>query len=170
MKRECTGFFSFIFRSKTEFPAVIFTCSYKNYRRSNGWSADQRKTNGINKAPTLPSLAAGSLELCINVDCDAGLEVDGEVILEDRDLGDQALDQHLVKLYDGGGLAFDEILQVLDQAHLLVLDHTVHLGLLSHIPETENLVNDGVVVSLLVGLLHKLLLQLPEALVDDLRG
>ena len=40
------------------------------------------------KTPTLPSSAAGSLLLCFDVDCDSGLEVDGEVILEDGDLGD----------------------------------------------------------------------------------
>ena len=86
----------------------------------------------ITEAPTLPSSAAGSLVLCFDFDGDSGLEVDGEVILEDRNLRDQALDQRLVKLCDGGRLAFDEILQVLDQAHLLILDHAVHLGLLSH--------------------------------------
>ena len=83
--------------------------------------------------------------LCLNIDCNSGLEFHGEVILENRDLRDQALDQYLVKLRDRGGLAFDEILQVLDQVHLLILDHTVDLGLFSHIPESKNLVSDGVV-------------------------
>lgn len=30
----------------------------------------------------------GELLLCLNIDCNPGLEVDGEVILEDGDLGD----------------------------------------------------------------------------------
>lgn len=30
----------------------------------------------------------GELLLCFDIDCDPGLEVDGEVILEDGDLGD----------------------------------------------------------------------------------
>ena len=108
--------------------------------------------------------------LCFDSDGDSGLEIHSEVILEDRDLRDQALDQHLVKLRDGGGLAFNEILQVLDQAHLLVLDHAVDLGLLSHIPEPEDFIRDGIVVSFLIGLLHELLLQFPEAFVDDFWG
>ena len=89
--------------------------------------------------------AAGSLVLCFDFDGDSGLEVDGEVILKDRNLRDQALDQRLVKLRDGGGLLMDEILQVLDQAHLLILEHAVDLGLFSHIPEPEDFICDGVV-------------------------
>jgi len=33
-------------------------------------------------APTLPLSAAGSLALCLDIDCEAGLEIDGEGILE----------------------------------------------------------------------------------------
>ena len=62
----------------------------------------------------MPSSAAGSLILCFDVNCDPGFEVYGEVILKDRDLRDQALDQRFVKLRDGAGLALDKILQVLD--------------------------------------------------------
>ena len=87
--------------------------------------------------------AARSLVFCFDFDGDSGLEADGEVILEDRNL--------------------------CDQAHLLILDYAVDLGLLSHVPKPENFIRDGVVVSLLVGLLHELLLQIPEAFVDDLR-
>ena len=57
------------------------------------------------QAPTLPSSAAASLALCFDVDCDSGHEVNGEVILEDCDLRDQALDQRLVKLR-GAGVPF----------------------------------------------------------------
>ena len=39
------------------------------------------------------------------------------MILEDRDLHDQAFDQRFIKFCDDGGLLPDEILQVLDQAH-----------------------------------------------------
>ncbi len=85
--------------------------------------------------------------LCLNIDCNSGLEVDCEVILKDRNLRDQAFDQRLVKLCDGGGLLMDEILQVLDQAHLLILDHAVDLGLFSHIPEPEDFIRDGIVCS-----------------------
>ena len=48
-----------------------------------------------------------------------------------------------IKFCDGAGLGLDEILQVLDQAHLLILDYAVDFGLLSHIPEPENLISDG---------------------------
>ena len=90
------------------------------------------------------------------------------MVFENRDLRDQALDQRLVKLRDGGGLLPDEILKVSDQTHLLIPDNAVDLGLLSHVPEPENLVRDGVIVVLLVGFLQEFLLQFPEAFVDDL--
>ena len=72
--------------------------------------------------------------LCLNIDCNSGLEFHGEVILENRDLRDQALDQRLVKLRDGGGLLPDEILKVSDQTHLFIPDNAVDLSLLSHVP------------------------------------
>jgi hypothetical protein len=72
--------------------------------------------------------------LCLDVDCDSGLEVDGEMIFENSDLRDQALDQRLVKLRDGGGLLPDEILKVSDQTHLFIPDNAVDLSLLSHVP------------------------------------
>lgn len=49
------------------------------------------------KAPTLPSSAAGSLVLCFDIDCDSGLEVNGEVILENGDLLNQTAYQRLIK-------------------------------------------------------------------------
>ena len=91
------------------------------------------------------------------------------MILEDGDLFDQAADQRFIKLCDGGGLAFDEILQVPDLLHLFVLDDAVHFGLPALIPEPENLISDGVVVSLLVDLFQELFLQLAQTLVYDLR-
>lgn len=45
--------------------------------------------------------------LCFDVDCDSRLEVDGEMIFENGDLRDQALDKRLVKDCDGGGLLTD---------------------------------------------------------------
>lgn len=91
------------------------------------------------------------------------------MIFENSDLRDQALDQRLVKLHDGGGLLPDEILKVSDQPHLLVSYNAVNFGLLSHVPEPENLVRDGIVVVFLVGFLQEFLLQLPETFVNDLR-
>ena len=90
------------------------------------------------------------------------------MIFENSDLRDQALDQRLVKLRDGGGLLPDEILKVSDQTHLFIPDNAVDLSLLSHVSEPENLVRDGIVVVLLVGFLQEFLLQFPEAFVDDL--
>ena len=76
----------------------------------------------IKRAPHFRQCVGGEEPfLCFDFDGDSGLEVDGEVILKDRNLRDQALDQRLVKLCDGGGLLPDEILQVLAQAHLLIL-------------------------------------------------
>ena len=80
------------------------------------------------------------------------------MILKDRNFRDQTLNQRFVKLRDRGGLALNEILLVLDQAHLFVLDHAVDLGLFSHIPEPEDFIRDGVVIVFLVRLLYKLLL------------
>ena len=40
--------------------------------------------------------SSGELLLCLDVDCDLGLEVDGEVILEDSGLGDVPWDHRLV--------------------------------------------------------------------------
>ena len=91
------------------------------------------------------------------------------MILEDRNLHDQAFDQRFIKFCDGGRLLPDEILQVLDQAHLLILYHSIHLSLLSHIPESEDFIRDGVVIVFLVRLLYKLLLQLWETFIDDFR-
>ncbi len=126
------------------------------------------------KAPHFRQCVGGEEPfLCFDFDCDSRLEVDGEVVFENRDLRDQALDQSLVKLRDGGGLLPDEILQVSYQPHLLVPDNAVNLGLFSHVPETEDLVRDGIVVVLLVGflqeLLLKLLLKLLKAFIYDLR-
>ena len=59
--------------------------------------------------------------LCGNIDGDSGLKVDGEVILEDRNLHDQAFDQRFIKLRDRGGPLPDEILQVLDVSMLSVV-------------------------------------------------
>ena len=50
---------------------------------------------------------AGSPVLCFDVYFDPGLEIHGEVVLENGDLFNQADDQRLIKLCDGGGLAFD---------------------------------------------------------------
>ena len=67
--------------------------------------------------------------LSLDIDCDAGLEFHGEVIFENRDFFNQAADQCLIKLCNGGRLVFDEILQIPDLLHLFILDDAVHLGL-----------------------------------------
>ena len=57
-------------------------------------------------------MAAGSLVLCFDVNCDSGLEVDSKVVFENCDLLDQAIDQFLVKLCHGGellGLDWDSV-------------------------------------------------------------
>lgn len=96
--------------------------------------------------------------LLLNINCDPGLEVHGEMSLKDSDLLNQAADQRLIKLRDGGRLAFDEILQFPDLLHLLVLDDAVHLGLPALVPEPENLISDGVVVVLLVDFFQEVFL------------
>ena len=49
--------------------------------------------------------------LYLDIDCESGFEIHGEEILENGDLGNQPLNQRLIKLRDGGGLFLDEILQ-----------------------------------------------------------
>ena len=53
------------------------SCSEKNYKDTP-------------RAPTLPS-AAGSFALCLNVDCNTGVEIHCKAIIENCDLGNQAL-------------------------------------------------------------------------------
>ena len=81
--------------------------------------------------------------LCFDFNCNTGLEVHGEALLEDSDFFNQSFYQYLVKLRDRCGLKPDEVLQVLDQAHLFVLDYAVDFGLFSHIPEPENHIRDS---------------------------
>lgn len=82
------------------------------------------------------------------------------MLLENCDLFNQVADQCLVKLCDGGGLAFDKILQVTDLLHLFILDDAVHLSLPALIPEPENLISDSVVIVFLIDLLQEFFLQL----------
>ena len=77
------------------------------------------------------------------------------MIVEYCDLGNQAADQRLVKLCDGGRLALDEILQVTNLLHLFILDDAVHLGLPALILKPENLISDGVVVVFLINLIQR---------------
>lgn len=97
--------------------------------------------------------------LSLNINRNTGLEDHGEMILEDGNLLNQAADQRLIKLRDGGRLFLDKILQFTDLLHLLVLDDAVHLGLPALIPEPENLVSDGVVILFVVCFLDELFLQ-----------
>ena len=72
--------------------------------------------------------------LSLDIDCDPGLEVHGEAILEYCNLLNQAADQRLIEFLDGGSLFLDEILQFPDLLYLLVLDNAVYLGLPALIP------------------------------------
>lgn len=70
------------------------------------------------------------------------------MIVEHGDLGDQTLDRCLVKFCDSDRLAFDEVLQAADELYLFIHDHAVHLGLFAHVPKSENLISDFVVIAL----------------------
>ena len=51
--------------------------------------APKKKKKELNRPELLTTNhGGGELLLCLDIDCDPGLEVDGEVILEDGDLGD----------------------------------------------------------------------------------
>ena len=67
--------------------------------------------------------------LCFNVDCDAGLEFHGEVVVEDGNLLDKLFDQSLIKLCNVGFLSGDEVLQLGDAFLCLLAVTCVCLGL-----------------------------------------
>ena len=48
------------------------------------------------QSSSLPNQGGGELLLCLDVDCDPGLEIYREVILEDSGLGDVPWDHRLV--------------------------------------------------------------------------
>ena len=56
----------------------------------------RRERSKIYRSSSLPNQGGGELLLCLDVDCETGLEVDGEVIVEDGDLGDVPWDHRLV--------------------------------------------------------------------------
>ena len=97
--------------------------------------------------------------LFCNIDADAGFELDREVIGKDGDLLDETFNTILVKVRDGGFLPGDEVLQLLDPVHGFFPAVAVHLGFFFLLPEPENLVGDGVIILLVVGLFDKLLLE-----------
>ena len=96
--------------------------------------------------------------LCFDIDCDAGLEVYGEVVGEDGDLLDELFNQSLIKLRDVGFLTGDEVLQLLDPIHGFFAVVAVDFGFFLLVAEPENLIGDGVVVLLVVCLLDELFL------------
>ena len=89
---------------------------------------------------------AGSLVLCFNVDCDAGLEFHGEVVGEDGDFLDELFDQSLIELCDVGFLTGDEVLQLLDSVHDFFPVVAVEFGLFLLVAQPENLIGDGVIM------------------------
>ena len=57
------------------------------------------------KAPHFRQCVGGEEPfLCFDFNGDSGLEVDGEVVFENRDLGNKPFDQRFIKFCDGGRL------------------------------------------------------------------
>ena len=98
--------------------------------------------------------------LCFDFDCDSGLEFHGEVLGEDGDLLDELPDICLCKFCDVRFLFSDEVLQFLDPAHSFVAFVVINLRVFLHLLEPENLVGQGIVVSLIADGFDELLLQL----------
>ena len=107
--------------------------------------------------------------LFCNIDADAGFELDREVIGKDGDLLDETFNTILVKVRDGGFLPGDEVLQLLDPVHGFFPAVAVHLGFFFLLPEPENLVGDGVIILLVVGLFDKLLLEFYHPCLNAIR-
>lgn len=91
------------------------------------------------------------------------------MVLKNCDFFNKPLDQCFIKFCDVGGLTLDKILQVPDLLHLFILDDAVHFGLPTLVPKSEYLICNGVVVVFLIDLLQKLLLQLVQTLIYNLR-
>ena len=53
-----------------------------------------------------------SIRDCLDIDCDSRLEVNGEVVLEYRDLGNKPFDQCFIKFCDGGGKIREKVATV----------------------------------------------------------
>ena len=107
--------------------------------------------------------------LRFNVDCEAGLEFHGEVVGKDGDFLDEFFDQSFIKLCDVGFLLGDEVLQLLDSVQGFLPLMAVDRGLFLLVAEPKNLVSDGIIVLLVVGLLDELLLQLLQPCLNAVR-
>ena len=101
----------------------------------------------------------GGLLLFCNIDADAGFEFDGEIILIYGDLLDELPDICLCKFCDVRFLFSDEVLQFLDPAHSFVAFVVINLRVFLHLLKPENLVGQGIVVSLIADGFDELLLQ-----------
>ena len=126
----------------------------------------------MTKAPLNQSWLGGvfaSMVLFFDFDCEAGLEFHGEVVGKDRDFLDELFDQSLIELRDVGFLLGDEVLQLLDPVHGLFPLVAVDLGLFFLLPESENLISDGVVILLMVCLLDELFLQFLQPCLNAVR-
>lgn len=101
--------------------------------------------------------------LRFDFDCEAGLEFHCEVVGKDRDFLDELFDQSLIELRDIGFLLGDEVLQLLDPVHGFFPEMAVDLGLFFLLPESENLISDGIVILLVVCFLDELFLELLQS-------
>ena len=87
----------------------------------------------------------------------------------DCDFLHPALDQHLVKFRQLGGLAADEILKLRDATDLLVPCDGINGGLMLQLSEPEYLIGNLVVGFLVVDLLQKVLLQFQQLFINGIR-
>ena len=78
---------------------------------------------------------------------------------KDRNFLDELFDKSLIEPCDVGFLLGDEVLQLLDPVHGLFPVVAIDLGLFLLVAEPENLIGDGIVVLLVVGLLDALFCQ-----------
>ena len=95
---------------------------------------------------SLPANASAARSLlCFDVNCEAGLEFHGEVVVVNGDLLDQLSDEAFVEFGDFGLLTTDEVLQLLDPVHGFFPMITIDFVLFFLVAEPENLISDGIV-------------------------
>ena len=107
--------------------------------------------------------------LFCDIDAYTRFEFHIEVVLKNGDLLDELLDECFVKFCDLGFLLADKVLQSFDSFHGFFPAVAVHLGFLFLLPEPEDLVGDGVVVLLAVGLFDKVILQFLQSDLNAIR-
>ena len=85
------------------------------------------------------------IRLSFNVHTQAGFQFNRVPVGPDGDFLHPALDQHLIKLRQAGGLAADEILKLRNASNLIVPCDSINGGLLLQSPEPEYLIGNLVV-------------------------